>query len=45
MYLPHALREMLLACGFADVELYGSTRGEGLAPDSPRCICVATRAG
>ncbi len=45
LYLPHALRELLTACGFEDVGQYGSSGGEGLTLDSPRCICVATRPG
>jgi hypothetical protein len=43
MYLPHTLRDMLAACGFVEIELYGSTGGEPLALDSPRCICVGAR--
>jgi SAM-dependent methyltransferase len=43
MYMPHAVREMLTQSGFGAVEFYGSARGEPLGPDSPRCICVATK--
>ena len=43
LYLPNTLVEMLRACGFADVELFGSVDTEPLDLDSPRCICVARR--
>jgi SAM-dependent methyltransferase len=43
LYLPHALADMLRACGFVDLEFHGGVRGEPLTLDSPRCILVARR--
>jgi SAM-dependent methyltransferase len=43
LYLPRALADMLVACGFGEVEFHGGVRGEPLTPDSPRCILVARR--
>jgi SAM-dependent methyltransferase len=43
LYLPHVLVDMLQGCGFVEVELYGSVRGEALQTDSPRCICRARK--
>lgn len=37
------LAGMLAACGFGDIEFYGSVAGEPLTDDSPRCIAVARR--
>jgi SAM-dependent methyltransferase len=45
LYLPHLLAELLSRCGFVDVALHGSVRGEPIGPDSPRCILVARRPG
>jgi len=43
LYHPHELRSTFERCGFEDVALLGSTRGEPLAVESPRCIVVARR--
>lgn len=43
LYLPSDLTRLLEAAGFIDIERFGSTAGEPLDLDSPRCICVATR--
>jgi SAM-dependent methyltransferase len=45
MYLPHELGGMLRACGFVGLEFHGSTAGEPLGLDSPRCILVARKPG
>lgn len=42
-YMPHELAEMLAACGFQRIELFGSVHGEPLGMDSPRCIAVARK--
>jgi len=41
--MPHELAGALRRAGFDDVTFYGSTRGESLGLDSPRCIAVARR--
>jgi SAM-dependent methyltransferase len=43
LYLPHTLVELFRAAGFADVRLLGSTAGEPLSLDSPRCLLLARR--
>ena len=43
MYLPHQIADMLEKCGFEDIRLLGSTRGDVLGMDSPRLICTARR--
>lgn len=43
LYLPHQIRELLAACGFADIRLLGSIAAEELTLDSPRLICTARR--
>ena len=45
LYQPRDLQALLEAAGFRDVRLFGSSAGEPLELDSPRCICVATRPG
>ncbi len=43
LYLPHALRELVLQAGFTNVELYGDDDGSPLSSTSPRCIVVAQK--
>jgi SAM-dependent methyltransferase len=43
LYLPHQIADMLEACGFDDIRLFGSIRSEELGLDSPRLICTGRR--
>ena len=43
LYLPHTLADLCKAAGLTDVVLYGSTMGDPLGIDSPRCILRARR--
>jgi len=43
LYLPHNLGQMLQACGFGEIEFFGSLEGEPLSRRSPYCIVVAQR--
>lgn len=43
LYMPHDMRAAFERAGFEEVALYGSTAGERLALDSPRCIVVGRR--
>ena len=43
LYFPHTIIEMLLDCGFEDIELFGNENGEALKDDSLRCIILARK--
>lgn len=43
LYLPHELRRLLEAAGFADVTFHGDIDGSPLSERSPRCIALARR--
>lgn len=45
LYLPHALLGLFEEAGFDELALYGSTAGDPLDLDSPRCIAVGRRRG
>ncbi len=43
IYMPNAVVEMLVDCGFDQIELFGGLTGEPLTLTSPRCMFVARR--
>jgi SAM-dependent methyltransferase len=43
MYMPHEIARMLRACGFNDIQLFGSAEGEPLDRTSKRCIAFARK--
>ena len=43
IYWPNQMCEMLEACGFHDVRLFGNVRNEDFTIDSPRLLLVAER--
>ncbi|MBA2664102.1 MAG: class I SAM-dependent methyltransferase [Bradymonadaceae bacterium] len=43
LYMPHTIAEMLSACGFVDIELFGDIDAQELTINSPRCILLARR--
>lgn len=43
LLMPHTIAELLREAGFEEVTLLGSTDGEPLGVDSPRCIALARR--